>query len=188
VAVTVSGLLLLVVFTLVGLPFRSLLALLGGIAHIVPSLGPALGLLPALFVALTISPLTAVLTLVGAAAVQALVRTIVRRMLRAQAVLLVALIQVVLILMLADVGGFLAIIFGPPLAALLQVLYINLLAASTTTQSRDSVLDMLVERLNRLRADARPQNLELVSILQRSDDLFRQANELLDEREPAGVK
>jgi hypothetical protein len=126
-----------------------------------------------------------VLALAGGVAVQTLVRTVVRRMLRAQAVKVNPLLQVLLILALADVGGFPAIVFGPPLAALLQVLYLNLLATSSTSQSRDSVLDMLVGRLNRLRSETLPQSVELVSILQRSDDLIRQANELLEDGDAA---
>jgi predicted PurR-regulated permease PerM len=178
VAVTVSGLLLLVVFSLVGLPFRSLLALLGAFAHIVPSLGPVLGLLPAVLVGLTFSPLKAALVLVGGGIVQVVAREIARRMLKAQAVKVNPLLQVLLILALADVAGFFSIVFGPPLAAMLQVLYANLLS-STSNQARESALDPLIERLGRLREQTSPDSRELVSILRRSDDLINQARDIL---------
>ncbi|HEX5691529.1 MAG TPA: AI-2E family transporter, partial [Roseiflexaceae bacterium] len=179
VAVTVSGLLLLVVFTFAGLPFRSLLALVGAFAHIVPSLGPALGLLPAILVGLATSPLEGLIVLVGGGIVQIIAREIARRMLKAQAVKVNPLLQVLLILALADVAGFASIVFGPPLAAMLQVLYANILASSST-QVRESALDPLFERLKRVREQTTPDSRELSSILRRSDDLMRQASDILD--------
>jgi predicted PurR-regulated permease PerM len=178
--VTVAGLLLLTVYTLAGLPFRSLLALLGGIGHILPSLGPALGLLPAVLVGLTFSPLKGVIVFVCGAFVQVLAQQIARRMLKAQAVKVNPLLQVVLILALADLGGFLAIVFGPPLAAMIQVLYANLLTVSVVSQPRESALDLLDERLGRLRAEADPQSLELSSVLRRSEELLGQARVFLE--------
>jgi predicted PurR-regulated permease PerM len=182
VAVTVSGLLLLVVYTFVGLPFRSLLALLGALSHIVPSLGPALGLLPAVLVAMTFSPVKGALVLAGGAFVQILAREIARRMLVAQAVKVNPLLQVLLILALVDVAGFFSIIFGPPLAAMIQVLYANLITTSSASQARENALDPLVERLERLRRATDPESLELASILRRSDDIIRQAHDILDSR------
>jgi predicted PurR-regulated permease PerM len=181
VAVTVAGMLLLTLYTLVGLPFRSLLALVGGLAHIVPSLGPALGLLPAVLVGLTISPLEGAIVLVGGVLVQVLTQQVVVRMLKAQAVKVNPLLQVMLILALADLGGFLAIVFGPPLAAMIQVLYANLLSPSVVGQPREGALDLLDERLGRLRADADLQSLELSSVLQRSEELLGQARVFLED-------
>jgi predicted PurR-regulated permease PerM len=188
VAVTVAGLLLLTVYTFMGLPFRSLLALLGGIAHIIPSLGPALGLLPAILVGLTFSPLEGAIVLVCGALVQLLAQQIAMRMLKAQAVKVNPLLQVVLILALADLGGFLAIIFGPPLAAMIQVLYANLLAASVASQPRESALDILGERLEHLRAEADPQSLELSSVLRRSEELLGQARVFLEDGQNATAR
>jgi predicted PurR-regulated permease PerM len=105
-------------------------------------------------------------------------REIARRMLKAQAVKVNPLLQVLLILALADVAGFFSIVFGPPLAAMLQVLYANLLS-STSNQARESALDPLIERLGRLREQTSPDSRELVSILRRSDDLINQARDIL---------
>jgi predicted PurR-regulated permease PerM len=181
VAVVVAGLLLLALYTLVGLPFRALLALLGGLAQIVPSLGPVLGLIPAVLVALAVSPVEGLIVLVGGAAIQFLAQRIAMRMMKAQAVKVNPLLQVLLLLALADLGGFPAIIFGPPLAALLQVLYANLVAANTTGQPRESAFDILTERLERLRTQADPRSLELASTLKRSDELLRRAHGMLED-------
>jgi putative permease len=188
VAVTVAGLFLLMVYTLVDLPFRSLLALLGGVAHIIPSLGPALGLLPALLVALTISPLESAIVLGGGLLVQIIAQQIAKRMLKAQAVKVNPLLQVVVILALADLSGFLAIVFGPPLAATIQVLYANVLALAVSSQPRESAFELLAERLGRLRAGADPQNVELASVLRRSEHLLGQARGLLKDGENATVR
>jgi len=100
---------------------------------------------------------------------------------KAQAVKVNPLLQVLLLLALADLGGFPAIIFGPPLAALIQVLYANLIAANTTGQPRESAFDILTERLERLRTQADPRSLELASTLKRSDELLRRAHRMLED-------
>jgi predicted PurR-regulated permease PerM len=186
VAVAVAGLLLLAVYTLVGLPFRMLLALLGGLSHIVPRLGPALGLLLAVLVALTVSPLEAALVLAGGALVQILTHQIASRMLKAQSVKVNPLLQVLLILALADVGGFLAIVFAPPLAALVHVLYANLVATSTAAQEQPGAVDLLVDRLARLRRLTAPEHLELASTIKRSDELLQQAHAMIENGQIAG--
>ena len=123
---------------------------------------------------------------VGGVLVQLLTQQLVVRMLKAQAVKVNPLLQVVLILALADLGGFLAIVFGPPLAAMIQVLYANLLSPSLVGQPQESALDLLDDRLGRLRAEADPQSLELSSVLQRSEELLGQAREFLEnEKSPA---
>ena len=85
-----------------------------------------------------------------------------------------------LIVALADLGGFLAIIFGPPLAAMIQVLYANLVVKTAAIPPREGALDRLIERLGQLRYETDPESREFTSILQRSDDLIREAREILD--------
>ncbi|MFL5805667.1 MAG: AI-2E family transporter [Roseiflexaceae bacterium] len=181
VAMTVAGILLLTVYTLLDLPFKVLLALLGGLSQMVPRLGPALGLLLAVLVALAVSPLEAALVLASGALVQILAHQLATRMLKARSVKVNPLLQVLLILALADVGGFLAIVFAPPLAALIQVLYANLLTTSATAEAQPGAIDVLSERLARLRAQADPDHVELSSTLKRSDGLLQQARAMLDD-------
>jgi len=104
-------------------------------------------------------------------------------MLKAQAVKVNPLLQALLILALADLGGFLAIIFGPPLAATIQVLYANLLMLNRSDQPHERALDLLTERLERLRTEADPHSLELSSILRRSEDLLGEARAFLKDGE-----
>jgi len=50
-----------VVFYILNLPFALVLAVLGGILEIIPTIGPILAAIPAIIMALTISPLTAII-------------------------------------------------------------------------------------------------------------------------------
>ena len=90
------------------------------------------------------------------------------------------LLQVLLLLALAYLGGLWAMIFAPPLAALIQVLYASLLTNSTVIQQRESELELLAERLARLQASPDAERVEISSTLRRSDDLLSKARALLD--------
>jgi hypothetical protein len=71
-------------------------------------------------------------------------------------------------------------IFAPPLAALIQVLYASLLTSNAVTQQRESELELLAERLARLQASPDAERVEISSTLRRSDDLLSKARVLLD--------
>src|SRR5262249_41815600 len=159
----------------IGLPYAVTIAMIAGLLEAIPYVGPFLRM------ALTVSPLEAALVLGGGALVQILAHQIATRMLKASSVKVSPLLQVLLILALADVGGFLAIVFAPPLAALVHVLYGDLVATSTAAQAQPGAVDLLVERLARLRRLAAPEDLELASTLKRSDELLQQAHVMLDD-------
>jgi predicted PurR-regulated permease PerM len=181
VAIAVSALLLLTVYTLLRLPFATVLALLGGLGQIVPRLGPAMALIPAVLVALTISPLDAALVLIGGGVVQVLTHRFTVRSIQIEALKVNPLLQVLLVLALAYLGGLWAMIFAPPLAALIQVLYASLVAANTVNQPKESALDLLTERLERLQMSPDADRRELISTLRRSDDLLKQARTMLED-------
>jgi hypothetical protein len=89
------------------------------------------------------------------------------------------LLQVLLLLALAYLGGLWAMIFAPPLAALVQVLYASILTNTTVTQ-RESELELLTERLERLQESPDAERVEISSTLRRSSELLTQARVLLD--------
>jgi hypothetical protein len=90
------------------------------------------------------------------------------------------LLQVLLLLALAYLGGLWAMVFAPPLAALIQVLYASLLTTTTLAQQRESQLDLLAERLARLQSSPDAERVEISSTLRRSSDLLTKARALLD--------
>jgi len=179
-AVAVSALLLLALYRGTGIPLAYILALIGGFSQIVPRLGPAVVLLPAVLAALLISPAHALVVLLAGGAIQLATHTFAVRSIQQDALKVNPLLQVLLLLALAYLGGLWAMIFAPPLAALIQVLYASLLASSTATQQRAGELELLAERLARLQASPDAERVEISSTLRRSDDLLSKARVLLD--------
>jgi predicted PurR-regulated permease PerM len=181
VAVTVSALLLLGLYRVLGLPFSTLLALIGGFSHIVPRLGPALALLPAALLAIAVlPPLQAVAVIVVGFGIQWLTHRFAVRAMQTEALKVNPLLQVLLLLALAELGGVWGMIYAPPLAALIQVLYAGVVTTSTNTLAEEDMLDTLSARLERLKAAPDAARIEVVSTLRRSDDLLKQARALLE--------
>ena len=179
IAVAISALLLLALYRVSGIPLAYSLALVGGFSHIVPRLGPAFALLPAVLAALALSPLHAVVVLLAGGALQLATHRFAVRSMKLEALKVNPLLQILLLLALAYLSGLWAMIFAPPLAALIQVLYASLLT-TTITQQADSELDLLAERLERLQASPDAERVEISSTLRRSNDLLAQARALLD--------
>jgi predicted PurR-regulated permease PerM len=179
-AVAISALLLLALYRVAGIPLANTLALLGGFSQIVPRLGPAFVLLPAVLAALMISPVHALVVLIIGGAIQVATHTFAVRSMQQEALKVNPLLQMLLLLALAYLGGLWAMIFAPPLAALIQVLYASLLASGVVTQQRESELELLAERLARLQASPDAERVEIASTLRRSDDLLGKARVLLD--------
>jgi predicted PurR-regulated permease PerM len=137
-------------------------------------------LLPAILVALMISPVHALVVLIVGGAIQAATHIFVVRSMKQEALKVNPPLQVLLLLVLAYLGSLWAMIFAPPLAALIQVLYASLLTSSTAMQQRESELELLAERLARLQASPDAERVEISSTLRRSDDLLSKARVLLD--------
>jgi len=179
-AVVVSALLLLALYRVAGISLAYVLALIGGFSQIVPRLGPAFVLLPAVLAALMLSPARAAVVLIAGGAIQVATHKFAVRSMQQEALKVNPLLQVLLLLALAYLGGLWAMIFAPPLAALIQVLYASLLTSSTLTQQRESELELLAERLARVQASPDAERVEISSTLRRSDDLLSNARVLLD--------
>ena len=130
--------------------------------------------------ALMISPVHALVVLIVGGAIQAATSIFAVRSMQQEALKVNPLLQVLLLLVLAYLGGLWAMIFAPPLAALIQVLYASLLTSGTVTQQRESELELLAERLARLQASPDAERVEISSTLRRSDDLLSKARVLLD--------
>ena len=118
--------------------------------------------------------------LIAGGAIQVATHKFAVRSMQQEALKVNPLLQVLLLLALAYLGGLWAMIFAPPLAALIQVLYASLLTSSTVTQQRESELELLAERLARLQASPDAERVEISSTLRRSDDLLSKARVLLD--------
>jgi predicted PurR-regulated permease PerM len=180
IAVAVSALLMLALFRVSGVPLAYVLALLSGFSHIVPRLGPVFVLLAAVVAALVVSPVHGVIVLLVGGAIQLATHKFAVRSMQQDALKVNPLLQVLLLLALAYLGGLWAMIFAPPLAALIQVLYASVLANGSAAQQRESELELLAERLERLQESPDAERVEIFSTLRRSNDLLTQARTLLD--------
>ena len=179
IAVAVAALLLLALFRVVQLPFATSLALFCGMSQFIPRIGPVSSVLVAFVVALATLPAwAALLVLLIGLSIQYATHVFAERALQADALKVNAFLQVLLLLALAELGGFWAMMFAPPLAALIQVLYAGILS-STTAQPQQAVIDMLCERLDRLKGMPEAERLDLVSSMRRSDDLLTEARTVL---------
>lgn len=162
------------------IPFAATLALLGGISHLVPRVGPGLVvLLSAAVAASTGLASAAAVGLVGIA-IHIGAHHLGEWVLHTGSERVNPLLQVLLLLALGEVGGFGAMIFAPPLAALVQVLNNSLRAATVNTPSQQAAFAMLHQRLDQVEQETEAEQHELLNVLRRSRDLVGQAQQLLE--------
>lgn len=135
-------------YTVIGLPYPALLALLGGIAWLVPLVGVVLTVAPVLVIGLIEGVGLAIVAVLYTITILLVLELIVEPRLfnrrRYSSIL-----TVLLMLVLIEDFGIVGLIMAPPLSAALQILFTNLLAAQKTptlTGAADQ-LTMLRERL-----------------------------------------
>lgn len=154
--VLLTTLALMAVYRLAGVPGASALAVMGGVAQVVPLLGPALAVLPVALLALALgSPAAAAGLAVAIVAVAAVRLVVAPRLLRSGTSVNPVLV-VVVIMALAELGGIPLILLAPPLAAALQAATRALVSTerSEASRTRASHLAELDERLEGVAAAA----------------------------------
>lgn len=181
IAMAVAALMLLALYRVLHLPFATMLALLGGFSQLIPRLGPVVSVLVAFVVALVALPFWQALLLFGIGlGLQYATHVFSERSMQADALKVNALLQVLLLLALAELGGLWGMIYAPPLSALIQVLYAGILANTTAPQPQASLLDTLSDRLERIKTLPEAERLDVVSSLRRSNDLLNEVRSTLD--------
>lgn len=180
-AIAIAALLLLTLYRLVQLPFATLLALLGGFSQLVPRLGPVASVILAFGMAFVTLPLwQALLILVGGIVIQYATHVFAERAMQADAFKVNAFLQVVVLLALAELGGIWSLIYAPPLAALIQVLFAGFTSTSTVVQAQESMIDILRNRLDRLKEMPEAERLDVLSTIRRSDALLNDVSAALE--------
>lgn len=174
---------LLIIYLLLGLPGAALLALFGGLAVIVPVLGPPLALLPPLLVTLISRPVFGLLAVGAAAGVIALVKLYVVPRLFRPGISVNPVLTILCIMALGELGGIWLILLGPPLAAAIQAAGQALRdehAVSTPLPLQSSAaLQALHERLDTIAAAAPPDQPQVDSLVGRARSLVRAADDVL---------
>lgn len=178
---TVAG--LLATYMLLGLPGATLLALFGGLAVIVPVLGPPLALLPPLLVALGRGTAAGLLAVAAAAAVITMIKAVVARRLFRQGVNVNPALTIICIMALAELAGIWLILLGPTLAAAIQTGVQTLREEQAPTanlpQEGSEALQALHERLDAIEAEATPDEPQVGSLVGRARGLLSAAGDLL---------
>jgi putative permease len=179
VQVLLAGLLLGLLYSVIGLRYPTLLALAGALAWLIPWLGAVLALIPAFLVGMQGGLGMAVLAAAGTLAVLAAMEVIVEKRFfergRYSSVLLV-----LVAVAMADVMGLLGVIISPPLAAALQILGHRLLLRPATVQATDPrvQLNALRRRLEDVKdqaAQAQPAPPHVTSIVERLEQVIQDA-------------
>ncbi|MFN8454381.1 MAG: AI-2E family transporter [Anaerolineae bacterium] len=118
----IIGVLSLIAYWLIGLPYALVLALLAGLFEAVPMIGPILGAIPAVLVALTVEPSLAIWVIVASVIIQQLENNFLVPRVMDQTVGVNAIVTVLAIAAFGSLLGILGAILAIPLAAIIQLL------------------------------------------------------------------
>ena len=179
VTILVTITLLFPAFALIGIPFAMTLALIGGLAHLVPRIGPILGIIPAVLIAYLANPLQAILALVIGVIIQVLTINLNNRILQLQNTIVSPLLQSLMLLAMVQLTGFTGLLLGPPLAAMIAQLYPFLVSRQPIAPLQEGELDSLGTELEAMKEQLGQQDRELQHALQRSTELLEQAHEIV---------
>jgi predicted PurR-regulated permease PerM len=119
----IVGLILWVVFLIIGVPKAAALAFVSAFLNPIPYLGPSLATIPAVLSALTVSWQAAVITLIACVIIQVLDGNVLQTLLLSQTVSLHPVTVLVSLLAGGALFGVWGIILSIPVAAFLQLLY-----------------------------------------------------------------
>lgn len=179
------GVILLVVFTWIGLPHPALLALISALAWFIPWLGAVLAIIPVVAMGLTVSPGIAIAAGLLTALTLALMELYVQPRFFARQ-RFNSLFLVLLVIMLAQVSGLIGLIVAPVLAAALQIAFQHFVASrevelhvekvSEEITELRTILDGIEHRLLNQEQAASP---EMLSLMQRLHGLLQKTTQYL---------
>ena len=187
IVAVITAVLLAVVFLALDLPAPVTLALFGGVALIIPIIGPLFAVLPPVLAALTISPETALITGVLVIIITALIKSFLNPLLFRDGISVNPVLTLICIMALGEWGGLWLIFLGPPLAAALQTIVqvmrnepnLTPTTSPLLTQPNQETLQKLHERLDRIASEsaATPEAAQVNSLIERARRLVRAAAE-----------
>lgn len=119
----IVGVLSLIVYWAIGLPYALILALVAGILEAIPVFGPTLGAVPAILVALTVSPQLTLMVIVGAMLIQTLENYLFVPKVMDRSVGISAVVTLLALVSFGALFGLLGAILAIPLAAIVQTLF-----------------------------------------------------------------
>ncbi|MEN9933445.1 MAG: hypothetical protein RLZZ387_24 [Chloroflexota bacterium] len=189
--VALSTLALLSVYGALEVPGAGLLALVGGLAQVVPLLGLPLAVAVGVSAALTQGPVTGALTLAGSVYVLSVIRVVIGRRMYESGINVNPVLVMFMIIALADIGGVWMILLAPPLAAALQA-SVRIMTSDQRAAARPVATGAVQASALRARLDAVETGLaergasdpRLTGMLVRARRLVDEAAESLPETSP----
>lgn len=118
----IIGVLSLIAYLLIGLPYALVLALIAGLMEAVPWIGPVLGALPALLLALSIDPMQAVWVVVATLIIQQLENNVLMPRIVDESVGVNPIVTLLSIAAFGSLLGVIGAILAIPMAAIIQLL------------------------------------------------------------------
>jgi predicted PurR-regulated permease PerM len=174
---------LLVIYRIAGVPGSAVLALAGGLAQVVPLLGPTLAVLPGSLVALTGGSLVAAPVFAASLAAVMVIRIGLAPRLLRRGIGVNPVLVVIAIMVMAELGGLPLILLAPPLAAAVQAGTRALVSAgrdeaSHTRATRVAELQRRLEAVAE-EAAANPEDMRLQNLVERARTLLTEARHAL---------
>ena len=178
VVIMLTTLVLASLFSVLGVPGAVVLAILGGIAQVIPLIGLPLALIPATLVLATRDPAMAGFLFGLALLSLGIIKGLIGPRLLRQGISINPLLVILLILALAKLGGLALIVLAPPLAAAIQTC-LRIFSNEQRSASQSSVANeytALSQQLDALeeRSSATP-SLQLKSFVVRTRSLLGRA-------------
>jgi len=178
-----SGLLLWLVYSMLGIRYPTLLAGWGAIARLIPWFGSLIAVLPALLIGIGVSSTVGVLATLYTIAILLILKLVIepRFFLRSR---YSSLLIVLFVIALAETFGFTGVILAPPLAVAVQILFQHLYPIATPTfssETADQVGDIKERLLPLKRRLQNSRNRESMRLAERLHRLVDRAADRLQE-------
>jgi predicted PurR-regulated permease PerM len=178
-----AGMLLWLVYSMLGIRYPTLLAGWGAVARLIPWFGSLIAVIPALLIGIGVSSTVGVLATLYTIAILLTLKLVIepRFFLRSR---YSSLLIVLFVIALAETFGFIGVVLAPPLAVAVQILFQHLYPLTTVTPSTEiaeQVID-IKERLSQLKRRLQNyRNREGVRLADRLNHLADRVAEQLQE-------
>lgn len=177
-----TGLLLWLGFSVLGIRYPILLALWGAIVRLIPWFGALIAVLPALFIGIGISSTVGILATAYTIGILLTLKLVIEPRFFPR-YKYSSLLIILFVIALAETFGFIGVILAPPLAVAVQILFQHLypLPEFTASEVSEEVTDIrtrLLELRRRVQSSRKRESIRLVERLQR---LVRRTSDYLQE-------
>ncbi len=173
----VIGILALVAYLLIGLPYALVLAVIAGILEAVPIFGPILGAIPALLIAMSIEPVKALWVVAATIVIQGLENYLLVPRVMKHSVGVNSLVTLLALLAITSLFGLTGALLAIPMAAILQSFIDRFVLAPVQTEIQASNGR---GQLSRLRYEAQGLTLDVRKQLRENRRINRSEQEVVD--------